>query len=285
MAADGATAKIAELPRRGVVAISGPDAETLLDDLFTTNLPKDSGAASYGGLLTPQGKLLFDFLAFVNDGTYLFDLPREATAAFAKRIAFYRLRAKVEISEAPDMRVVAGWDGAVFDGTSAPDPRFADLGQRAIVTGPVETNATEADYDAHRIALGVPEGGIDFAYGDTFPHDIDMDQLAGIDFKKGCYVGQEVVSRMEHRGTARRRFAVVRGTPPLPAPGTEITASGKTLGTLGSSAGGDALALLRLDRTKDAVDAGTTILAGDVPVTPALPAWARFTWPTPAAED
>ncbi len=236
-------------------------------------------------LLSPQGKLLFDFLAFMDDGTYLFDLPRTATAAFAKRIGFYRLRAKVEISEAPERRVVAGWNGAAGSGTSAPDPRLAALGWRAVTTGPVTANASEADYDAHRIALGVPEGGMDFAFGDVFPHDIDMDQLAGVDFKKGCYIGQEVVSRMEHRGTARRRFVIVSGTPPLPPPGTEVTADGKALGTLASAAEGNALALLRLDRAKEAMDAGTPIMAGDAAVTPALPAWARFTWPASVAGD
>ena len=145
----------------------------------------------------------------------------------------------------------------------------------------ITRKASEAEYDAHRIGLGVPEGGIDFAFGDAFPHDADMDQLAGVDFDKGCYVGQEVVSRMEHRGTARRRIVLAQGTG-LTAR-TEITAGGKPIGQLASTTSGHGLALVRLDRAKEAIDLGQPILAGAAPVTLALPRWARFTWPRPDA--
>jgi folate-binding protein YgfZ len=137
--------------------------------------------------------------------------------------------------------------------------------------------ASEAEYDAHRIGLGVPEGGIDFAFGDAFPHDADMDQLGGVDFDKGCYVGQEVVSRMEHRGTARRRIVLAEGVG-LTAR-TEITAAGKPIGQLTSTAAERGLALVRLDRAKEAMDQGQPILAGAASLTLALPPWARFTWP------
>jgi folate-binding protein YgfZ len=151
---------------------------------------------------------------------------------------------------------------------------------------PDYSEATEADYDAHRVGLGIPEGGVDFAFGDGFPHDADMDQLHGIDFKKGCYVGQEVVSRMQHRGTARRRFIIVTGAGALPVVGTPVLAGERALGTLGSSAGSSGLALIRLDRAKEALDGGAPIAAGGVPLALTLPPWATFTWPsTVAAED
>jgi folate-binding protein YgfZ len=182
--------------------------------------------------------------------------------------------------------VLAIWGGdpPTLDAPLAPDPRLAALGWRAIVPKAAImpagfATAAQSDYDAHRIAHGVPEGGIDFAFGDAFPHDADMDQLHGIDFTKGCYVGQEVVSRMEHRGTARRRIVVARGVSPLPAPGTAVTAGGRPLGTLMSSVDGTGLALLRLDRTREAMDAGEHATAGDTAIDVSLPDWARFGWP------
>jgi len=286
--------KIAEMPRRGVVSVGGADAEKFLNDLITSDVPKAAGKAAYGGLLTPQGKILFDLIVFRDGETFLFDLPKAAVADFVKRLTFYRLRAKVEIADLSDERiVVAAWGGArqpIVDGPVAADPRLAGLGFRAIVPSgadmaPDFEEATAADYDAHRLALGVPEGGIDFAYGEPFPHDADMDQLGGVDFAKGCYVGQEVVSRMEHRGTARRRFVLAKSRSPLPAVGTPVMAGEKYIGTLGSSVGGDGLALVRLDRAKDAIDRGIAITAGGATLTLALPGWATFGWPASVAED
>jgi folate-binding protein YgfZ len=288
-----AQGKIAELSRRGVVAVGGPDAETFLNDLITSDVPKAQGTAAFAGLLTPQGKILFDAIVFRDGVRLLFDLPRALAADFAKRLTFYRLRAKVEIADLSDERiVVAAWgNGApILDGPVAPDPRLAELGYRAIVPAgadmaPDFSEATAADYDAHRISLGVPEGGIDFAFGEGFPHDADMDQLHGVDFKKGCYVGQEVVSRMQHRGTARRRFIIATGTGTLPPPGSPVNAGDRALGTLGSSVGTSGLALVRLDRAKEAMDAGVAIDAGAIRVALTLPQWATFTWPTAVAAD
>ncbi|MEZ5841772.1 MAG: hypothetical protein R3D02_15565 [Hyphomicrobiales bacterium] len=125
----------------------------------------------------------------------------------------------------------------------------------------------------------MPEARRDFDYGDVFPHDVDMDCLNGLDFKKGCYVGQEVVSRMQHRGTARRQVVLAEGAAALPTAGTEIIASGKPVGSLGSSAGTKGLALVRLDRAKAAIDAGEAMIADGVEVRLSLPAFATFTWP------
>jgi folate-binding protein YgfZ len=134
-------------------------------------------------------------------------------------------------------------------------------------------------YEAHRIALGIPRGGLDYGYGDAFPHEADMDQLSGVDFQKGCYVGQEVVSRMEHRGTARTRAVPVRYEGAAPASGTAIVAGDRALGTMGSAAAGRGIALLRLDRVADAISGGDTLTAGGVPIRPIKPEWARFAFP------
>ena len=288
--------RITVLARRGVVAVGGPDAEKFLNDLVTADISRAGpGQAVFAALLTPQGKILFDFIVFRDGERFLFDLPRGLAADFVKRLGFYKLRARVTVDDvSAESHVLAVWgpEGVHhIDGVAAPDPRLAALGWRVIAPAdqpPVLSGfvpATDADYDAHRIRLGIPEGGVDFAFGEPFPHDTDMDQLAGVDFGKGCYIGQEVVSRMEHRGTARRRFVIARATGALPAAGIEVTAGGKSLGTLGSSAGDAALALLRLDRAKEAVDAGTPIMTGDATLTLSLPGWARFGWPAAADKD
>lgn len=286
--------RIAELSRRGVVSVGGEDAVKFLNDLLTSDVPATGGAAAYGGLLSPQGKVLFDFLVFREGDRFLFDLPKAAVADFIKRLGLYKLRAKIEIADLSDERkAVAAWGGdkpPILDGLVVADPRLAALGFRAIVPAgadmaPDFDEASVAEYDAHRIGLGVPEGGIDFTFGDSFPHDAVMDQLGGVDFKKGCYVGQEVVSRMEHRGTARRRFVLARGTGALPPVGTPVMAGEKTLGTLGSSIGGEGLALVRLDRVRDGVESGAPISAGGAAVLLTLPGWATFTWPNTATED
>jgi folate-binding protein YgfZ len=286
--------QITELTRRGVVAVRGADAAKFLNDLVTSDVPETAGGASFGALLNPQGKILFDFLVVSDGNGFLFDLPRTNAGDFAKRLTFYRLRAKVEIADlSAEREVVVAWGAAaapILDGPVYADPRLPALGWRAIVPEGADmaadyTEARPETYDAHRIALGVPEGGVDFTYGDVYPHDVDMDQLAGVDFKKGCYVGQEVVSRMQHRGTARRRFVTVAAATELPPPGTPLTAGSAAIGTLGSSAGSAGLALVRLDRAKAAMDAGTPITAGSTVVTLTLPAWAAFGWPAGTAAD
>jgi folate-binding protein YgfZ len=290
-----ANGRISELKRRGVVSVGGADAGRFLNDLVTNDLDRIApGGAGYGGLLTPQGKILFDFIVFRDGERFLFDVRRELAGDFAKRLTFYRLRAKVEIADlSAERRVIAAWgsdDRPDLGGLVATDPRLSALGYRSIIatSDPVSAAdfhpATEAEYDAHRIALGVPEGGVDFRFGENFPHDADMDQLGGVDFKKGCYVGQEVVSRMEHRGTARRRLIRAEATAPLMA-GAAITAGDRPIGALGSAADGAAIALVRLDRAKEAMDAGTAVQAGGTPVTLRLPDWARFTWESGAGED
>ena len=143
----------------------------------------------------------------IPDG-FRFDVRGDRAADLAKRLSLYRLRAQATIAADPTVAVAAAWDGAAPAAAEAvADSRHADLGARLYAAeGAFSADAAEADYHAHRIALGIPEGGRDYAFGDAFPHEALMDQLGGVDFRKGCYVGQEVVSRMQHRGTARTRI-------------------------------------------------------------------------------
>lgn len=279
-----------ELTDRGVIGVSGDDARHFLQGLITADMDAVAeDTAKFGALLTPQGKILFDFFVVRRGDGYFIDTPKSHCADLAKRLGFYKLRAKVEVADlTTSHRVVALWGAATepaFDGCLFRDPRLAGMGYRAIVSrdgfaAPADwLPADRADYLAHRIGLAVPEAGADYDYGDVFPHDVDMDALNGVDFDKGCYVGQEVVSRMQHRATARRRILAASTGGRFPAAGTEITAAGKVVGVVGSGSKNRGLALIRLDRAKGAIEAGTPIVAGDTELTLAIPDWATFDWP------
>lgn len=282
----------AHLDDRAVVRIAGPEAATFLQNVVTLDVPAvDRNGSGYGALLTPQGKVLWDFLLHRLDGGYGADVRAEEAEAFAKRLSLYKLRAKLEIALAPELAVFVAWgddpspSASPQGGGGRPaDPRLADLGRRWIAeSGSVETDASAADWHRHRIALSVPEGGIDFVFGDAFPFDAAMDSLSGVAFDKGCFVGQEVVSRMRHRGTARRRIVAITAKTALPDSGAEIVAGERPLGRLGSSADGHAIGLVRLDRLRAALDAGQPVQAGSEEVSVALPAWATYDWPATAS--
>jgi folate-binding protein YgfZ len=271
--------KAAILEDRGVVRVSGADAAVFLQGLLTNDVERlGPSEARYAALLTPQGKILFDMIVVrVADGeepAYLIDCTAAQATDLAKRLGFYKLRAKVAIAdESADRAVVAFWgdeSAPANDGLLYADPRNPRLGWRAILSrrdavavGSQYLN----EYEGLRIAVGAPKGGLDFAYGDAFPHDANFDRLHGVDFDKGCYVGQEVVSRMKHRGTARKRVARVKLSGPSPASGTPVMDGELSVGALGSSSGREALALLRLDRAEEATAAGRTLSAGGVVLT------------------
>lgn len=238
---------VAMLDDRGVLKISGEDARSFLQGMVTCDMDKIApDHAGFGALLTPQGKILFDFFIYEQDGAFLLDCPRALAADLAKRLGFYKLRAKVTIANLSDeFCVAASWGDTVRGWV---DPRLGALGAREIVP----RQNSENGYDAHRIALGVPQGGLDFVYGDTFPHEADMDVLGGVDFHKGCYVGQEVVARMQHKTVVRKRVVpVVFAAPPLPL-GADVKAGELVIGRMGSSVVGRGLALVRLDKVEDA---------------------------------
>lgn len=278
------------LSDRTVLLVSGPDAEHFLQNILTTDLDLlEDGQARPGALLTPQGKILFDFLiSRAGEDAFRLDCRADVADDFVRRLMLYRLRAKVEISKQEQVLVSAEWDGdssaSQTDSGSIVDTRFRDGSVRRRY-GPPAGGADIAAWQAKRIAAGVAESGSDYRLGDAFPHDVLLDQSGGVGFRKGCYVGQEVVSRMQHRGTARRRVLLVSADAPLPASGTDLTVEGRGVGTLGSSAGQHGLAIARIDRVKAAMDEGKAILAGDVAVTLSIPDWATFTFPEQAGAE
>lgn len=284
------------LPDRGVVKVAGDDARHFLNGLATNDISHVApGSARYAALLTPQGKIIADFIVAeapaADGGGFFLDCPRELVPTLVQKLNFYKLRAKViceDLSEV--LGVIAVWDGTGTTryGLCYVDPRLAALGMRVMLPPHLAaeaaadlgaTLAEPAAYEAHRIALGVPRGGEDFSYGDTFPHEADMDQLAGVDFDKGCYVGQEVVSRVEHRNRARSRIVPVAYDESPPSAGLPVMAGGKEVGTLGSTAKGRGLAMMRLDRVSDALAEGIPLTCGGVPLRVVKPDWARFAFP------
>lgn len=267
------------LPDRGVVKLAGEDARNFLNGLVTTDVTQLApGVARFGALLTPQGKIIVDFLITEapagHGGGFLLDCPRPLAQALADKLGFYKLRAKVTVENlSGNLGVIAAWDGepAMKPDLAFADPRSGTLGWR--ILAPPELAKKVADligadlvdstaYEAHRIAAGVPRGGLDFIYGDAFPHETNMDRLHGVDFDKGCYVGQEVVSRMQHRGTARTRTVRVTLEGAPPEAGSPILAGDKPVGTMGSTSGQNGLALIRTDRVADAIEAGAQLSAG-----------------------
>jgi folate-binding protein YgfZ len=275
--------KAAFLPDRGVVKVSGEDARNFLNGLVTTDVTRfEPGTGRFGALLTPQGKIVVDFLIAEapsgHGGGFLIDCPRALAPGLASKLGFYKLRAKVAVENLSDgLGVIAAWDGefATQPDLAFADPREPRLGWRIPAPEELAQKVADligadlvdcADYEAHRIASGVPRGGLDFMYGDAFPHETNMDRLHGVDFAKGCYVGQEVVSRTQHRGTARTRTVRVSLDGPRPEPGTAILAGDKPVGTMGSAANNQGLALIRIDRVADALGAGLALTAGGLAI-------------------
>jgi folate-binding protein YgfZ len=264
--------KIALLPDRGVVAVSGPDAEKLIQGLLTCDLdaltPETSRLAA---LLTPQGKILFEMLIVrAADGTLLLETMRQQAPALVQRLQLYKLRANVDICDASaDFTIAAAWGDPAIEGGAlvCRDTRNPALGSRILASMATDRalghhNAAAASapqYHAHRIALGVPEGGRDFEFGDTFPHEANYDLTGGVSFDKGCFVGQEVVARMQHKTLVRKRVVPVEGTGSLPQDHPQVTAGSAVIGRLGSTAGNRGLALLRLDRAIEAIAKGDPI--------------------------
>ncbi|MER9240813.1 folate-binding protein YgfZ [Mesorhizobium sp. M0633] len=282
----------ASLTDRALVSVSGPDAEHFLQNILTTDLDVlGSSEAKPGALLTPQGKILFDFLiSRAGENAFRLECRTETADDFMRRLTLYKLRAKVEIAKLDQPVVAVAWgsDSTTSQFESAPfaDARFVDTAVKRFYDDTADGGDLAA-WQAFRIAHGIAESGADYQLGDAFPHDVLLDQIGGVGFKKGCYVGQEVVSRMQHRGTARRRVLIVSAERTLPTSRAELTVQGRPVGTLGSTAARTGLAIARIDRVKAALDAGLPILAEDVAVSLAIPSWAKFSFPQEAigAED
>lgn len=273
--------KFLALENRSLVSIRGVDAQTLLQDVITCgvdDLPE--GVARPGALLTPQGKIMFAFL-LSRDGEdgFLFDMTKGQADGFIKRMTMYRLRAKADISIADERAVHAAWDCDSEPGFLE-DTRFRNGPAVFRYYGPsLPVTASQSDYERLRIENGIAEAESDYALSDVFPHDVLMDLNGGISFSKGCFVGQEVVSRMQHRGTARRRVVILSAAAPLPEPGTGLMSGGRNIGTVGSVADTMGLAVARIDKISAGIEANEPLSAGEVTVEAALPAWTGLSWP------
>jgi len=265
------------LEDRATFACTGADAHHFLENLVTCVVGEKP---AFGALLTPQGKILFDFFLTSIENGFRFDCASGQRDDLIKRLGFYKLRAQVDLQPLDEM-VVCGWNDAKRPDHAFDDPRLAALGWRTYLP---QTDSVPNDekWHAHRIATGSPELDHDAEPGSVFPHDMSMDQFSsgsGVAFDKGCYVGQEVVSRMQHRGTARSRFVRVENTQILPSTGSELMVGDRTIGTMGSVSGTQGLALVRLDRAATAMKDGIPIAANGIPVTLTLPDWVNYAWP------
>lgn len=276
-------AYLAPLTDRAVLAVTGPDSVKFLNGIATNEVAHlREGEAAHAGLLSPQGKILFDFLAVRFVDGFLLDAPADKAADLVKRLSMYKLRAAVTLSNMQHaFSTYALWGGALpspGDGERRivfADPRHPALGHRLLAQTVIAAEALAAiphrpasaqDYHAHRIALGVPEGAKDYELGDAYPHEADFDVFNGVSFKKGCYVGQEVVSRMQHKTVVRKRVVRVTGDADL-VPGSDVTHNGLVFGRVGSVAGRNGLALLKLDRYVDATAAHEPVFAAKTRIT------------------
>ncbi len=272
-------ARIALLPDRGVVSVKGPDARDFLDNLITNDMGLlDTHDALHAGLLTPQGKILFAFFIVKTPAGYLLETGLDQTAALAKRLNLYKLRAKVEIADAAGEVVVLVSQGAVrarpTGAIAFADPRSDQLGDRVLIPAPRVGEIVELMgaprmlpevYAASRILAGVPDAGIDYPLGDTFPHEAGFDLFHGVSFTKGCFVGQEVVARMQNKTVVRKRVVRITAAAPV-ASGAEVKVAAATIGTVGTVASTQALAMLRLDRVAEALDKGQPITSAGIPL-------------------
>ena len=273
-------AEIVSFPKRGLVCVSGPDAATLLDGLLTHNV-EGAGPATcvYASMLTPQGKFLYElFIIAPEAGTFWIDVSEPAS--FAKRLNLYRLRSKVTIEDKSETFVVgAAWRTSLLPSSviSYPDPRHAELPNRFIALRADLALGDDAAafqaYEHERLSLGVPDLSEDLLVEKDFILEGLMDEMGGVDFHKGCYVGQEMTSRMKRRTTVKTKLCRVRYDGPAPAFETPIMADGWEVGRMRSGSQGLGLALIRFDRSQKALTEGHELLAGEQKVTLDPPDW------------
>jgi len=291
-----AGALLAQLSDHSFIEVRGADAAAFLQGLITTDIDGlDVGDMAAGALLTPQGKIMFDFLVGKSATGFVLDSRRDMAQNLHKRLSLYKLRSQIEIIHHEQTLVDIFLKNA-SEKLAQNDKALIFQDKRFVMAAHImrvfhlnqNLSSTENDHKTWhkmRIEQGIAESEIDFDLGDVFPHDVNFDQIGGVSFKKGCYIGQEVVSRMHHRGTARRRLLLVEASDCLPPKGSVIEAAGKAIGTLCSHLDNKGLALVRLDRAKAAMDKALPITVQDPTTTQALelrlslPPSVRFTWP------
>ena len=269
---------------RSFISIAGDNAEDLLQSIITTDLSLvPAGEAWPGALLTPQGKILFEFLIGRTDAGFVLETAASDADALIKRLTLYRLRAKVTFEKQEMTDVTLVWDDPQPE-AGLRDQRFARAGIALTrLQGHGGTDAVSL-YRTLRLANGISGGGEDGPLPDYFPHDLVMDRNGGLSFKKGCYIGQEVVSRMQHRATARRRLATISADYALADVGAVVLAGGRDIGTLIAAEGNKGLAVVRIDKAGAAMGDGTPIMLGGQAVALTLPAWSGLDFPAEADE-
>lgn len=237
------------MAQRVILELSGSDAQRFLQDLVTNDIGTTEGQLVYTALLSPQGKYLFDFFVCKDGERWLIDVAADRAAALAQRLTMYRLRADVAIAQST--LAVSRGTGAPPKGALA-DPRHPELGWRHYGADEADDGT---DWDAVRVAQCVPETGIELIPDQSYILECGFDRLNGVDFRKGCYVGQEVTARMRHKTELRKglRRVALSGAVPI---GTEITTSGKTVGQVFTQSGSAAIAYLRFDRAQPVMQAG-----------------------------
>jgi len=267
--------KIAALPDRAVLEISGEDRVAFLQGLVSNDVTKArADQALWAALLTPQGKWLADFFVITTNDVLLLDVEAAQLAMLIQRLSRFKLRAKVALRDASaDWRVHAAWgEGAPPEGLAARDPRLPEAGWRVLAGTILPTNASATDYAAHRLSLGLPDGSQDMESEKSVLLEGGFDELHGISWTKGCYMGQELTARTRYRGLLKRRLVPVTIDGPAPGRGTPVvTADGAEAGEMRSSQGAQGLALLRLEW----LDKGA-LMAGGARLTPQPPPWMKL---------
>lgn len=286
------------LDDRGVIAVSGPDRRAFLQGLVSNDVDKVSSTkACYAALLTAQGKFLHEFIMVESGESIWLDGESSRLGDLKRRLSLYRLRAQVSLDERPDLSVAAvfgegaaaalglaneaGAAGPLAAGVALVDPRLAALGARAILSRETartmlsQAGLSEAGFDSYdrlRLSLGIPDGSRDLVIEKSILLESGFDELNGVDWQKGCYIGQELTARTKYRGLVKKRLMPVQIDGPTPAPGTVVTADGRDIGEMRSSHDRLGLALLRIEP----VVAGKELLSGDAAIMPIQPDWMRL---------
>ncbi len=264
--------RLAALPGRAVIEVGGEDRVAFLQGLVSNDVAEAApGHAVWAALLTPQGKYLADFFVLTDGDRLLLDAERAQVPILVQRLTRFRLRSKVTIRDAAELLVSVAWDGAPeVAAIVAPDPRLPEAGWRVLATVPPPANAADADFDRHRLMLGLPDGTRDLEAEKTVLLEAGFDELHGVSWSKGCYMGQELTARTKYRGLVKRRLVPVAVDGPLPEPGTPVRRDDTEVGTMRSGRDALGLAVLRLD----ALDA--PLACGEARLTPRVPGWMRL---------
>ena len=264
--------RLAALPHRAVLAIEGEDRTSFLQGLVSNDVTTVAPErAVWAALLTPQGKWLADFFIFADGDQLLLDCERDQAPWVLQRLSRFRLRAKVVLGTADELSVYAAWDGApTGPAIMAPDPRLPEAGWRLLSATPLATTAPEGEWDRHRLSLGLPDGSRDLEAEKTVLLEAGFDELHGVSWSKGCYMGQELTARTKYRGLIKRRLLPVTIDGPLPPSGTPVLRDGAEVGTMRSGREKLGLAVLRLD----ALDAD--LRCGAAKLAPLVPAWMQL---------